>query len=43
MHSFYTPWKYQGFLMFSGGKEMVHWEQTVLMKTSARYTNCFIF
>ena len=29
MHSFSTPWeqKTSGFLMFSGGRERVHWEQ----------------
>ena len=30
LHTFSTPWKHQkifGFLMFSGGRERVHWER----------------
>ena len=33
LHPFSTPWKHQkifGFLMFSGGREKVHWERNLV-------------
>ena len=32
MHPFSTPWKLEGFLMFSAGRERMHWKQMFKFK-----------
>ena len=41
MHPFSTPWKTCGFLMFSGGRERLHWERANGLKAHFQLSNNF--